>query len=137
MLGELHTALQSVESSLRQNKAGYDIQRVVCMSCGRVHPMKKWHPCNNAVLHQKHCTSDTRLAEYFAILAQVLWPSITPFNLYSVLDFITRFDCTMSDLRHSCAAGSRCPLETGLRDLSCKVHRIKETLDLAMGPHGS
>ena len=87
---------------------------------------KKCHPCNNALLHQKHCTSDTRIAEYFAILAQEeLWPSVMPFNLYSVSDLVIRFDCTASDLRHSCAAGSRCPLETGLRDLSNKAHRIQ------------
>jgi ribosomal protein L40E len=130
MLDKLHSELQLVESSLRQHKTGYEMHRLVCMTCGRTHPMeaKKCHPCHNTTLYPKHCTSEMRISEYFAILTQEeLWPTATPFNGCSVSDLAFRFTCTRKNLKHSCAAVDGCPLERYLARLCEKVVRVKES----------
>ena len=128
----LHSALQAVEAALRELKTGYEMQFLICMNCGRTPPIeaKKCHPCNNVVLFQKHCTSEIRIAEYFAILTQnELWPSITPFESCSITDLAFRFECTRRDLKHSCAAGgNRCPLEVQLKALGRKVLHIQSSI---------
>ena len=77
LLEYLHSEVQSVENLLRNCRACYEIQGLDCFLCGRSHPAqaKKCHPCNNAELHSKHCTVDSRVAGYFATLRQAeLWP---------------------------------------------------------------
>lgn len=107
------------------------MQCLICMNCGRTPPVevKKCHPCNNAILFLKYCTSEAPIAEYFAILTQnELQPSIMPFESCSITDLAFRFDCASRDLKHSCAAGGRCPLEVQPKGLRNKVLRIKESI---------
>jgi ribosomal protein L40E len=128
MLRQLHIITQSVETTLRQNKSGYEMQRQVCMNCGRTPPMeaRKCHPCNNPTLYQRYCTFESRVAEYFAILAkEELWPSVTPFEICSLSDLVLRLTCAKNDVKHSCVAGSRCPLNSELGQLCDRVCRFE------------
>ncbi|KAF2803433.1 uncharacterized protein BDZ99DRAFT_453758 [Mytilinidion resinicola] len=94
----------------------------------------KCHPCHNTALSPKYCTSETRIAEYFAILRKVeLWPTAKPFGVCSVSDIVFRFTCAKADLKHSCAAGTGCPLLTNLDALSRRVDRIfRDTTGLCL-----
>jgi ribosomal protein L40E len=116
---------------LRRDKAGYEMQLQDCMKCGRTPPMeaKKCHPCNSSMLSQKFCTGHFRIAEFFAILEkEELWPSVEPFEATSVSDLVFRLACTKDDCKHSCAAGSRCPLSIALERLSARAYQIKESI---------
>lgn len=96
LLEYLHSEVQSVENLLRNCRACYEIQGLDCFLCGRLHPAqaKKCHPCNNAELHSKHCTVDSRVAGYFVALRQAeLWPTVVPFRKYSVSDLAFRISC--------------------------------------------
>jgi ribosomal protein L40E len=66
LLHQIHAELQSVEGRLRDNKKCYIMQSLVCMCCGRTHPIsaRKCHPCSNINLLVKYCTSDYRIAEF-------------------------------------------------------------------------
>ena len=113
MLGLIHTRLQSIEIALRHNKAGYEMQYQSCIKCGRTPPLeaRKCNPCHNATLYQKYCTNGSRTAEFFTILEkEELWPSIRPFETCSLSDIVSRLACARNNIRHSCAAGNRCPL---------------------------
>jgi hypothetical protein len=127
-LQKLETELQRMESMLRQSCKCYDTSQLFCIECGRVLPgvAKKCHPCNNSELPSRYCTSETRVAEYFAVLRKVeLWPTATPFRMCSVSDITFRFTCVKADLKHSCTAGTYCPLLLNLGYLLAKVDRIK------------
>lgn len=53
----------------------------LCMVCERrlLAEVKKCHPCYNSIL-QEYYTSQTRIAEHFAVLRRCeLWPSSGPF----------------------------------------------------------
>jgi hypothetical protein len=101
---------------------------LVCMSCGRIHPdtAKKCHPCNNTELIDRHCTSDYRVAEYFAILRRCeLWPSLNPFTTCALSDITFRIKCAQTDHKHQCGARADCPLR---RELDGLVDRVQRTL---------
>lgn len=121
----LHIEVQSVEGLLRNCRAGYVIQGLDCLLCGRSHPAqaKKCHPCKNSELHSKYCTVDSRVAGYFATLRHAeLWPTVVPFQKYSVSDLAFRISCANNNLRHSCGAW-RCPLKQELEKLDQKVQK--------------
>jgi ribosomal protein L40E len=131
-LDELEVELQSVELSLRNSSRCYETSQLLCIDCGRTLPgqAKKCHPCHNTELPQRYCTSDTRVADYFAILRRVeLWPTAKRFGTYSVSDTAFRFTCAKTDLKHNCTAGINCPLLVNLNSLSERVDRIKRNMN--------
>ena len=124
---DFYQRLQSVEESLQMQSRGHIMPGPMCMGCGRWHPpgAKKCHPCKNSILHQRHCTSQYRVAEYFAIMRRnELWPSLEPFKTCAISDLAFRFACAAGDTRHQCNAGLGCPLKVELRALSKKVGRV-------------
>lgn len=127
LLDTIHNELQSVEGSLRRNQKGYMTQGLICMHCGRTHPIsaKKCHSCRNVELQSKYCTSDTRVGELFTILRRAeLWPSVTPFKTRSASDLFLLISRAKADSRHACAAGTSCPLESELGMLVIRVEVI-------------
>ncbi|PVH91051.1 hypothetical protein DM02DRAFT_546556 [Periconia macrospinosa] len=128
-LDNLQMELQNVELSLRYSIRGYEIPQRMCMLCGRTLPevAKKCHPCYNSDLLVKYCTSETRIAEYFAILRKVeLWPTVQPFGNSSVADIVSRIARAQSDLKHDCTADSSCPLIVHMDTLTGKARRIEK-----------
>jgi ribosomal protein L40E len=124
ILDDLETELQNVEQSLRRSSRCYDTWQLLCTQCGRELPgnAKKCHPCRNTELHTKYCTSETRVAGYFLALQRAeLWPTLGPFAICSVSDISLRFARAKRDARHTCEAGSFCPLATSLDLLSKKA----------------
>ncbi|KAF2007595.1 hypothetical protein P154DRAFT_593126 [Amniculicola lignicola CBS 123094] len=131
-LDKLESKLQSVESSLRNSSRCYDTSQLFCIDCGRTLPgqAKKCHPCNNTTLPQKYCTSETRISDYFAVLRKVeLWPTTVRFGIYSISDTAVRFTCAKAELKHSCSAGTSCPLLLNLNSLLERVDRIKRDME--------
>jgi hypothetical protein len=87
---------------------------------------RKCHLCNNPILYQRYCIFESRVVEYFAILAkEELWPSVTPFEICSLLDLVLRLTCAKNDVKHSYVAGSRCPLNSELGQLCDRVRRFE------------
>jgi hypothetical protein len=118
-----------VESSLRLSPGCYETSQLFCTSCERALPeqAKKCHPYRNTDLPQKYCTSETRVAKCFAVLRRAeLWPTTTPFRKCSISDIVYRFAYTKCDLKHSCTAGTYCPLRTKLNALSEMANQIKD-----------
>lgn len=123
--------LQSTESILRDLKRGYAMVGLLCMDCERVHPdtARKCHHCNNADLQSRQCTSDFRVAEYFAVLRRSeLWPAIEPFTSCTLSDIALRFQNAQKDKKHQCDAISDCPLKTQVDALCRRVHLILERM---------
>lgn len=132
---KLHLELQSVESLLRQG-GGFAMNSRLCTDCGRRLPAtaKKCHPCYCSTLQDEYCTSQTRIAEYFAVLSKCeLWPSLGPFQKCTVLELVERFDCLKEDNQHQCSVKLDCPLARALERLKAKVDRIvKNTRGIAL-----
>ncbi|KAL6883053.1 hypothetical protein HDV57DRAFT_470701 [Trichoderma longibrachiatum] len=119
-LKKLHELLQSTEVKLRFQGACYTMDGLTCSRCGRTLPgeAKKCHPCYNTDLLTRTCTSDYRVAEYFATLTRYeLWPSLGPFATCGLSDIRDRMEC-LHDQRHLCGAGDRCPLIGQLKLMS-------------------
>jgi hypothetical protein len=115
ILDELETELQNVEQYLRHSSRCYDTWQLFCTQCGRELPgnAKKSHPCRNAELPTKYCTSETRVAGYFLALQRAeLWPTLGPFATCSISDISLRFARAKRDARH---LRSRQLLPTGNR----------------------
>jgi hypothetical protein len=105
---------------------------LLCKDCGRIHPdtAKKCRPCSNVELLSRCCTSDFRVAEYFAVLRRCgLWPSIDPFTTFALLDVASRFQRAQIDHRHQCGARETCPLRRELELLSGRVQQILEDME--------
>ncbi|KAK5994309.1 hypothetical protein PT974_04782 [Cladobotryum mycophilum] len=123
-LDDMHQELQRVEEKLRENHHGYSMPGVMCMNCGRTHPdnAKKCHPCNNTVLYEKHCTSEYRVADYFAILKRAgLWPSIVPFKKFSATSIALMLTSARIEHKHQCEAEEVCPLRRELERVDGRV----------------
>ncbi|PYH28304.1 uncharacterized protein BO87DRAFT_322528, partial [Aspergillus neoniger CBS 115656] len=123
--------MQSVEESLKDNQRGYEMQGLVCVRCGRTHPVSagKCHACRNDQLYTKHCTGEHRVAEYFSALRKSeLWPSVHPFRTCSAETIALRISRAKVNLRHNCGAGNVCPLELELDMLAQKVDMILRKL---------
>ena len=132
LLKVMRCDLESIEGSLKNYSVGYVIQGLVCMSCERTHPAlaKKCHPCHNNELFVKYCTTDHRVAEYFAALRKAeLWPSLNPFQTFAASDLAFPMACAKNDLRYNCAAGYSCPLQLELAALErmarANPHRVR------------
>ncbi len=125
----MHVTIQSVEARLRQDKKGYEMNRQVCMECGRTPPIDARNVIHatNTELHRQYCMVELRVAEYFAILAkEELWPSVKVSETLSWSDLVIRVTCAKTDNKHSCGAGSRCPLSRELERLCDKVARLDQ-----------
>ncbi|KAE8334735.1 hypothetical protein BDV24DRAFT_145307 [Aspergillus arachidicola] len=70
LLVQIHIELQFVEAYLRNNQACYVMQGVICIECGKAHPVsvRKCYSYNNNDLLTKYCTGDSRIGDYFAVL---------------------------------------------------------------------
>ncbi|PLB45999.1 hypothetical protein P170DRAFT_512599 [Aspergillus steynii IBT 23096] len=126
LLDRIHIELQSVEGRLRDNQAGYLMQGLLCVLCGRTHPdtARKCHHCKNNNLIDKYCTSDSRIAEYFAALRKSrLWPSLEAFQNSSADEIASFISQIRRALRHSCHTIS-CPLESELDRLTKSANEI-------------
>jgi len=89
-------------------------------------------------LQDEYCTSQTRIADYFAILARNgLWPSLEPFGERIVFELADRFARAMDDRKHQCHAGADCPLRRALEGLSHNVNRIVEDVEGVSPDFGS
>jgi ribosomal protein L40E len=127
----MHKELETVETLLRQTQKYYDVQKLVCISCGRRLPTeaKQCHPCRNVSLVQKYCTMDSRIADHFEILRTCeLWPSTEIFQSCSDSDIVFRFMCAKRDLKQECAMASLCPLRLAVESLSTRVHQIEKSV---------
>ncbi|KAL7806861.1 hypothetical protein V8C44DRAFT_338495 [Trichoderma aethiopicum] len=125
-LKELHELLQSTEVKLRDQNACYTMYGLTCTRCGRTLPgeAKKCHPCHNTDLLTKTCTSDYRVAEYFATLTRnELWPSLGPFATCDLSDIQYRIQC-LHDHKHLCGAEDRCPLVVQVKLMSNGAERV-------------
>ncbi|KAI9147645.1 Efflux pump himE [Paramyrothecium foliicola] len=127
----LHEDMQATEGRLREEKAGYLMETVFCIHCGRNHPgtAKKCHPCNNPDLYSRFCTSDLRVSEYFSILRRCeLWPSMAPLRERSLSEIGFQFECATKDHKHKCGAREGCPLLYELEYLYVKVERALKNI---------
>ncbi|KAE8359907.1 hypothetical protein BDV27DRAFT_168241 [Aspergillus caelatus] len=124
LLSKIHTELQAVEVLLRKSQKYYIMDGMVCANCARTHPVgaRKCHPCKNSDLITKYCSSDSRIAEYFATLGKAnLWPSVEPFQSCSATEIALRISQSAQILRHSCQA-PECPLQSELDMLVRKIN---------------
>jgi hypothetical protein len=123
--------LQSTEALLREYRRCYETSQLICLLCGRALPdvAKKCHSCRNIVLIPRHCTTETRIAEYFAVLRKAeLWPTTKMFRELPISDIASRFTSAQVDLKHSCTAGSSCPLLTNIDALIARVDKIQKSI---------
>jgi ribosomal protein L40E len=123
--------LQSTESLLREYRRCYETSQLICVLCGRTLPgqAKKCHLCRNSNLFPRYCTSESRIAELFAVLRKVeLWPTAVPFKTYSISNITSRFTSAKAELKHSCAAGNSCPLLMNLEALLGRVSRVRKRI---------
>lgn len=119
----LETEVQSVECTLRHLTGRYETQFLDCYLCGRSHPAnaKKCHPCHNKDLYNNYCTADSRVADYFRILSDAgLWPTVVPFQEYSVSNLALRISRVKLYTYHRCGVGM-CPLRQQLTNLMQRV----------------
>jgi hypothetical protein len=127
----LEIELQSTESLLREYCRCYETSQLICVLCGRTLPAeaKKCHPCRNSHLFPRYCTSESRDAEFFAVLRKSeLWPTAVLFKTYSILNITSRFTCAKAELKHSCAAGNSCPLLINFEALLGRVSRVQKRI---------
>jgi hypothetical protein len=130
-LNTLEIELQSTESLLREYRGCYETSHLICVLCGRTLPgqAKKCHLCRNSRLFPRYCTSESRVAELFAIFRKVeLWPTAVRFKTYSISNITSRFTCAKAELKHSCAAGNSCPLLMNFEALLGRVSRVQRRI---------
>ncbi|PIG80777.1 hypothetical protein AARAC_010661 [Aspergillus arachidicola] len=130
LLYKMHLELQDVEERLRNNQRCYVMDGLICADCGRTLPSeaRQCRPCKNTDLIAKYCSSDRRIAEYFAALKTArLWPSVEPFRSCSAAEIASRISQAKLFLRHSCQA-SYCPLKSELDKLVMRVTDINRNI---------
>jgi hypothetical protein len=127
----LEIELQSTETLLREHRRCHQTSQLMCVLCGRTLPevAKKCHLCRNSILVPRHCTSETRIAEYFAVLRKAeLWPTAKLFREWPISDIASRFISAKADLKHSCTGGSSCPLLTSMESLIARVDGVQKSI---------
>ncbi|PLN78367.1 hypothetical protein BDW42DRAFT_175095 [Aspergillus taichungensis] len=130
LLCKLQEEIHTMEGVLRNKQTFYYMQQLLCTICGRTHPSsaRKCHSCDNSDLLKKYCTSELRIAEYFALLERSgLWPSVEPFQRCSADEIVSLISKIKVHLRHSCEAVS-CPLQSVLNMLLNCVNRLVGTV---------
>lgn len=125
-----------MELSLRLSSRRYKLSQRMRMvwECALPEVAKKCRPCSNSDMRPKYCTTETRIAEYFAVLRRVkLWPTIQPFANSSVEGIVSRIACAKTYLKHNCPSGDSCTLITHLDTLAGNAKRIeKDTVGLCL-----
>ncbi|KXH45563.1 hypothetical protein CNYM01_07737 [Colletotrichum nymphaeae SA-01] len=121
----------SFEGLLDTQSEGYITDKRLCLSCGRRHPSnaKLCHLCLNGTLYDDVCTKNSRVGEYFRILAlQTLWPTNNILNPDdATLSTISqRVNDLASRIPHTCSGGSKCPLIVHIGALQ---GHLKRTMD--------
>ncbi|KAK1716628.1 hypothetical protein BDP67DRAFT_510273 [Colletotrichum lupini] len=120
----------SFEGLLDTQSEGYITARRLCLSYGRRHPSnaKLCHLCLNATLYDDVCTKNSRVGEYFRILAlQTLWPTTIWTSDDATLSTISqRVNNLASRIPHTCSGGSKCPL---IVHISALQGHLKRTMD--------
>lgn len=135
-LRQIYVELRSVEGSLRNDQTGRKIQGLICISCGRTHPIsaQECHHCRNYsdsnALHTKYCTSDHRVAEYSKALRKFqLRSSLEPFQYCFVEEIARCISTAEAGLGHSCETGNSCLLLVELGKLVRRVDGILEKIE--------
>lgn len=122
--------IEDVDAVLKSQTWMYTMSQMECILCGRAHPAgaKRCRPCNNNTdLRQRYCSSDTRVADYIAILRQQqLWGNAKPLETLSATELVSRVSQAQTLPRHYCNAGRGCPLIMQLHDLASDVCRIRD-----------
>ncbi|EXF85449.1 hypothetical protein CFIO01_12357 [Colletotrichum fioriniae PJ7] len=120
----------SFKGLLDTRSEGYLTARRLCLSCGRRHPSnaKVCHLCRNVTLYDDVCTKNSRVGEYFELLAlQTLWPVDVWGQEDSTLWTISqRVKKLTSETLHNCSGGSKCPLIVHLNALQGHLKRIMD-----------
>ncbi|PVH94087.1 hypothetical protein DM02DRAFT_694101 [Periconia macrospinosa] len=114
-LGKLVIDLQNVELSLTKSTKLYETGIQLCSKCSRELPneAKKCHPCSNTVLIRRWCSSEMRIADFFAKLRKYgLWPTPQALVEHSVSEMVSRIKQAQDNLwTHKCVGYSTCPLK--------------------------
>ncbi|KAJ0322484.1 hypothetical protein COL5a_008714 [Colletotrichum fioriniae] len=120
----------SFKGILDTHSEGYITARRLYLSCGRRHQSnaKACRICDNKTLYDNVCTKNSRVGEYFKILAlQKLWPTdiLAPDNA-NLSTISQRVNNLTSCIPHNCSGGSKCPLVV---HLSALQGHLKRTMD--------
>jgi ribosomal protein L40E len=124
---ELQAAIEDKERSLREQGHGYLMDGQFCRSCWirLTGNAKRCHRCNNSEFHPEFCTQESRIAYYFAAIRQAgLWPLSQTLSKSSVNMLSSCLSEIPGALRHTCIAGSHCPLMQGVDGLLQLTSRI-------------
>ncbi|KXH49186.1 hypothetical protein CSIM01_12133 [Colletotrichum simmondsii] len=129
-LGRACLHIWSFEGLLDTQSEGYITTRRLCLSCGRRHPSnaKLCHLCHNGTLYDDVCTKNSRVGEYFRILAlQTLWPTtILTLDDATLSTISQRVNNLASRIPHTCSGGSNCPLVVHIGALQGHLKRIMD-----------
>jgi hypothetical protein len=131
MVDTNRAAKQALSRDGREYRRCYEMSQLICVLPQTTQPgeAKKCHLCRNSNLFPRYCTSESRIAELFAVLRKVeLWPTAVPFKTYSISNIMYRFTSVKAELKHSCAAGNSRPLLMNLEALLGRVSRVRKLI---------
>ncbi|KAL0768191.1 hypothetical protein CaCOL14_009166 [Colletotrichum acutatum] len=128
----------SFKSLLDTRGEGFITTKRLCLSCGRRHPSnaKVCHLCRNGTLYDDVCTRNSRVGEYFKLLAlQTLWPiDVWRQENTTLWTIAQRVKTLASDNPHNCSGGSKCPLVVHLNALQVNLKRIVDDCTRSSAP---
>ncbi|KAJ9195795.1 hypothetical protein DTO164E3_6630 [Paecilomyces variotii] len=123
LLNLMHHELQSMDLVLRGTKPVWK-GTTMCPSCSKavVPDLERCPYCNRK---RKLCTEEHRLAEYVSMLRKKgLWPSITPFQTFSVKPLANSIKSLGTNITPSCEEGRGCPVVSALKGLEERIDGI-------------
>ncbi|KAJ9208080.1 hypothetical protein DTO021D3_6823 [Paecilomyces variotii] len=123
LLNLMHHELQSMDLVLRGTKPVWK-GTTMCPSCSKavVTDLERCPYCNRK---RKLCTEEHRLAEYVSMLRKKgLWPSITPFQTFSVKPLANSIKSLGTNITPSCEEGRGCPVVSALKGLEERIDGI-------------
>lgn len=131
-LAAIQEELQNAENSLREQRRPFEMIEWFCMRCGAVYPAAlarcSFPRCHGEdIVNKGYCTSNDRVAEYFAALRRCdLWPTIKPFATLPLAQIAARVAGAEDEAgtRHHCGGGAHCPLRRELRRIDERVQGI-------------
>lgn len=136
-LEKIRGAFAKTEENLQKRKPVYEMAGFLYVLYGRIHPdgSKTCHPYRNTNLRRRLCTSDSRVAEFFAILRRSdLWPISKPFFTCILVEILSRFEYAQNYRAHQCTAKSEYLFKRELILLFDRVQRlVKYTKGIPMG----
>lgn len=116
----MHHELQSMDLVLR----GVYKSATMCQNCNEptLSNIERCPYCNRK---RKLCTEEHRLAEYLSMLRKKgLWPSITPFQTFSVKTLANSIKSLGTNITPSCEEGRGCPVVSALKGLEERIDGI-------------